>query len=343
MKVSANQVDAFLRQPKAQATTVLVYGPDTGLVQERITALLRIFLPKTADPFALVELTPDRIRTDPALLHDEVAALTFSGNRKVVLLRETGDELAPLCGELLEHWPSDGILLLAAGNLPARSKLRRVYENAHNAAALPCFADEGEGLRRLIGSIMAEHDVRIDHEAEAYLCERLGGDRAVTRSELEKVALYGGPGAQITLADAIACIGDSAAHNQDDLTFAVAAGDYGRLETNLSRLWHENTAAVTIIRAQQRHIHRLLRTRAAMAAGANAEMAMKKLQPPVFWKYRGAFLSQTKQWSIPRLSAALGLLTEAELQAKTTGIPDRAACSRALMATAQLARRRDTP
>ena len=341
MKFSANQVDAFLRRPNAQVTAVLVYGPDTGLVQERIAALLRLYLPRTPDPFALVELTPERLRSDPALLHDELAALTFSGGRKIVLLRDAGDELGPLCGELLQRWPGDGILLLTAGNLAARSTLRRLCESADNAAALPCFADDSEGLRRLVSSVLAEQDVRADHEAQAYLSEHLGADRAVTRAELEKVALYAGPGNQITLDDAIACIGDSAAHNQDDLTYAVAAGDYSQLEINLSRLWHDNTAAVTIIRSLQRHIHRLLSAHAALPSSANAEMAMKGLRPPIFWKYRGAFLAQIKLWSIPRLSAALALLTEAELQAKTTGLPERAACSRALMATAQLARRRD--
>ncbi len=340
MKISANQVETFLRRPNAQTITVLVYGPDTGLVQERIAALLHIFLPETPDPFGLVELTPDRIRADPAQLPDEIAALTFSGNRKIVLIRDSGDELAPLCGELLAQWPGDGLLLLTAGNLAARSKLRRLYETDKGAAALPCYADEGEGLRRLVGSILAEHDIRIDREAEAYLSARLGGDRAVTRAELEKLALYAGPGTEISLDDALACIGDSAALSSDELTYSVTAGDYAGLERDLTRLWHENTAPVAIIRNLQRHIHRLIRVQAAMKSGADAETAVKRLQPPVFWKYRSAFLAQARQWSLPRLSAALALLTEAELQAKTTGLPERAVCSRALLATAQLARRR---
>ncbi len=341
MKIPAKQVEAFLRRPNAQTKAILVYGPDTGLVQERIAAVLRNVLPADPDPFALIELTAERLRSDPAVLSDELAALTFSGNRKIVLLRDAADNLAPLCGELLEQWPGDGLLLISAANLAARSKLRRLCESAPHAAALACYADEGEDLRNLIRAVLAQHDVRADNEALSYLHEHLGGDRGLTRAELDKVSLYAGAGGQITLDDAIACIGDSAAHSQDDLIFAVAAGDYSQLETTLSRLWQENIASVTILRAAQRHIHRLLQTRAAFDSGGNAQAALKMLRPPVFWKYRGAFSAQLKQWSVPRLFAALDLLTEAELQAKTTGIPQRAACSRALIATAQLSRRRD--
>lgn len=319
-----------------------MYGPDTGLVQERIAALLSALLPTPPDPFALTELSSERLRSDPALLRDELAALTFGGSSKIVLLRDAGDDIAPLCGELLEQWPGEGLLLLASANLAARSKLRRICESAPNAAALACYADEGEDLRRLVLSVLAEHDVRADNEALSYLTEHLGGDRALSRAELEKVALYAGPGAQVGIDDAVACIGDSAALSQDDLIYAVAAGEYGKLETNLARLWQENVASVAIIRAAQRHIHRLLRARAAFDNGGDAQSAMKKLQPPVFWKFRGAFSAQIKQWSVPRLATALDLLTEAELQAKTTGVPEHAACSRALMATAQMARRRDT-
>ncbi len=341
MKIAANKVDGFLKHPSPDTKAFLVYGPDTGLVQERIATLLHTVLPPTPDPFALAELSADRLRSDPARLSDELAALTFTGSRKVVLLRDAGDELATLCGELFDQWPGDGLLLVSAGNLAGRSKLRRVFESAAAAAALPCYADEGDSLRRLVESVLAEHRVRADREALSYLTDHLGSDRAVTRAELEKVALYAGPGSEIDVDDAIACIGDSAAHTQDDLVLAVASGDYGGLELNLARLWQENTAAVTIIRSVQRHAHRLLRASAALDSGISAEAAMKKLQPPVFWKHQSTFLAQLRLWSVPRLIAALDLLTAAELQVKTTGMPERAACSRALLATAQLARRRD--
>ena len=53
---------------------------------------------------------------------------------------------------------------------------------------------------------------------------RLGSDRAVSRGEAEKLALYAGRGGQLDLEATMACIGDSASESVNDLIYAAAEG-----------------------------------------------------------------------------------------------------------------------
>ncbi len=72
-----------------------------------------------------------------------------------------------------------------------------------------------------------------------FLAAHLGGDRLLTRSELDKLTLYAGDGGHIELDDARAVIADSAALSLDDVLLAAAEGDAAALDRALARVFQE--------------------------------------------------------------------------------------------------------
>ncbi len=336
----------------------LVFGPDAGLVRERADSLLRAIVDDPADPFRVVSLSAADLAGDPARLLDEAASLSLTGGRRVVRLSEAGDAAAGPLGEILDGAPGEAFIILQSGPLPPRSALRKLFESAKTGAAIACYADEGGDLADFIRGMLAAENLRPSGDALAFLADHLGGDRQLTRREVEKLVLYmgggsgGGPGGApgvdggdrdgvrgIELADAVACVGDSAGLTLDDAVFSAADGDYAKLDRVVDRLYLEGIAPVPILRAAGRHFQRLHLVAARVAGGADAERAMAGLRPPVFFKQKDRFRAQVGWWTGPALSRALALLVEAEMQCKTTGAPDRAVCSRALMALANSAAR----
>ena len=73
--VKATDVDAFVARPDPARRVVLVFGPDAGLVGERVHALLAASVDDINDPFALARLDGEEITADPSRLTDE--ALTM--------------------------------------------------------------------------------------------------------------------------------------------------------------------------------------------------------------------------------------------------------------------------
>jgi DNA polymerase III subunit delta len=51
----------------------------------------------------------------------------------------------------------------------------------------------------------------------------------------------------------------------------------------------------------------------------------------VFWKEEARFRTQLKRWTLPKLSAALERLLEAELRCKSTGQPAELIAQRCLL------------
>jgi DNA polymerase-3 subunit delta len=337
MKLTAPRVEAFLRKPDPALIAVLVYGPDQGLVRERAERLVATIAGDVTDPFRVADVTPDSVKDDPARLRDEAAALPFSGGRRVVRIRDGKDVLTNAVRNLLEMGGGGGLVVVEAGELGPRSTLRQIFETESKAVALACYADEGDTLRRVIEADLAAHGLTIAPEAMEYLASHLGADRGVTRSELEKLALYKGAG-QIEVDDVLAVVGDAGAVSLDAIAYAACGGESGLLDRALATAFAEGVSAISLLRAVARHLQRLLEARAAVAGGGSVEQAMAALRPAVFYRQRAPFRAQMDLWGVARLAEGLRALTIAEIDCKQTGAPQKLLCQRALFRLAELAR-----
>ena len=319
MKIDARSVARFLRTPNKAARAILLYGPDGGLVRERGAELACLVVDDLSDPFRVAEFAGDTLADDPARLADEAAAMSLSGGRRVVRVRPAGNECAAAFAEFLRHPLGDALIVVEAGELDGRSALRKLFEGADNAAAIACYRDEAGNLDRVIAETLAAHKVTATPDAAQWLASRLGGDRQVTRRELEKLALYVGAENTARLEDAQACVGDSAEIDTDDLVHAAAEGDVNALERAFGRLVAEGAAPIQIVRAAQRHFARLHLCAGLIAGGRDESSAMRALRPPVFYKDDARFRRQLKRWPLERARDAMATLLAAEMQAKTGG------------------------
>lgn len=328
MKLAGKQAEAFIRSPDGSVRAVLLYGPDAGLRRERSAALLAAVVPDPHDPFSVSEISAGQLKDDPARLADEAAALTFGGGRRFVRVRDANDKLAAVLKDFLADSPGEAFVVVEADDLPARSALRKLFEADKRAAAMACYHDDARSLEAVVRGFFADAGVGISREAVAFLSSQLGGDRELTRRELEKVLLFKGGGGEITLEDAEACVGDSALLSLDDVALATAGGNLAALERALGRSFKEGNAPVSVLRAVARHLQRV---HAVAGASGSVEEAMRRLRPPVFWKATAAFKAQAEAWRPAGLARAMDKLMEAEAACKRSGAPAELLASRALL------------
>ena len=94
MKITASAGDRFAAAPDKDVAAVLVFGRDRGRARERGVSLLKAWGVDPEDPFGLVELGEDEIKSDPARLADELRAMTLTGGARGVRIRAGGDAIA---------------------------------------------------------------------------------------------------------------------------------------------------------------------------------------------------------------------------------------------------------
>jgi DNA polymerase-3 subunit delta len=333
MRLTNFQISSFLQKPDPSLRVILVYGPDSGLVRERAETLAKKTVPDLADPFRVAVLTGGIVAEHPARLMDEIAAQALGGGRRLVRLQQATDSIFAALAAVLNDMPSgDSLLIIEAGELEKRSKLRALCESESRlVCAIPCYVEEGPARQRIIGEILQALNLRAPRDVLIFLGEILPPDRLAMRGELEKLALYAHGKNAVTMDDVLAVVPDAGAAEIDDLVHAVGSGETRRAEMLLDRLLTEQTSPVAILRAAQRHFLRLQWARGEMGKGMDAGAAIQKLQPPVFWKYKDSMAAQLRRWPETRLEQALNRLYEAEAAIKRTGIPDTALCAQLLV------------
>ena len=329
MKLVPQRIASFLRAPGA-CRVVLLHGEDTGLIRERAGALVRTVTGSLDDPFQVAELA----REDLARLPDEAASLPAIGWRRVVRVRDAGEAaLEPVQMVLKGHAPA--LVVLEAPGLASRSRLRSLIEAAPDAVSITCYPEEGRALENTIRSVLQELGVGIDPDALEWLVAQLGADRASTRAELEKLALYVEVGNRVDLAAAMECVGDVAGLSLDDAVFAATEGDVATTDRALELALGEGTTAVGVIRAALMHLQRLHRARLLADRGMTIGDAVKAVRPPVFFRRARAFAAALEIWSSDALVTGMVELSDAERACKRTDAPDLALCRRAILALAR--------
>ncbi len=340
MKLAGSAAESFIKRPDPAVRAVLLHGPDEGQVRERFNALTRTVCPDISDPFRIADLTPGVLSDDPARLADELAAIAFGGGRRVVRVAQAVDSCAAPILSALMHPVGDALLVVSAGVLTPKSKLRSAFESTDGAAAIACYPAEGRALISLIRQGFADANVRIDGDAVETLAALLADDTASAHAEIEKLRLYlGDEPRALTAEDVRACCGDQSAHTVFELASAVADGRQAEVQSVSDRLFAAGENSIAIVRGISRHFDRLLQARAAIDGGASADAAMKSLRPAVFFKETDSFRRQLGNWPSSALLAAIDRLVEVERQCKSTGIPAPLVTQRGLMEIASLARR----
>jgi len=316
LKLDARRLPAFLRDP-GSARAVLLHGDDEGMVRHRADQLTQAVVGARDDPFRVAWLS----REDHLRLSEEASAIAMMGGRRVIRVRDAGDGLAAAVKAVLDS-PGDSLVVLEAGALPGRSKLRALLEAAPNGAALACYPEDGKALRDAIEGGLQQAGLRLDADALGWLLDHVGADRGATRGEVEKLVLYAGEERTVSLDAVRACVGDQAAVSFDDAVFAATLGDVALADRSIERTLAEGMAPVAMVRGVLGHLARLHLARGHMAAGMAAGDAVRALRPPVFFKRVADFTQSVQAWDAGRLVQAMDDARRVELACKQTGAPD---------------------
>jgi len=318
--VKHQSADSFLAKMDRRITAVLTFGPDAGLVAERAARAAAAMSARETPAGEILRLDDSDLESDPDRLVVELMTMPMFGGTKVIRT-VTGRRInAPALKALLAE-PLQGCLVVEAGNLKKDDALRLAFEKSDRAAAIACYADEGATIDSLIAEVLSGHGLTVTSDAKAALQARLGADRALSRAELEKLALYVGEG-EVTLDHIQAIVGDASELAIERITGAALTGRTADAVVELDRALAAGESPQAIIGALQRQLLRLHRSRAQMDDGRSLEETVRQQRPPLPFPAQRDMERQLRLWSTARLTAALERLGLYAAQSRLTGTRD---------------------
>ncbi len=334
----AHEADALLaRAANGELRGVLVHGNDAGGVAELSARLVRAVAGD--DPLSLVVIDEDTCREDPARLADEAQSLSMFGSRRAVRVRGAAEAFRKAMENALLHPAAETVIIAESGALKPASKLRKLFEKHQELAAVAIYEDDARDIRRIIVETLQGRGLAVSDEALALLGELLGADRAASRAELEKLALYCHGAKRVEADDVRAICGDVSAHAMNDMIDAFFCGDAARGCGLFFSLAGEGVAPAAMLAAASTHVARLRQLALEVEAGQAPAQVVRQARPPVFFRRRGAFTRQLGLWPAAMLAEADESLYAATAQSRANPALDAQIAERCLLSLAVRARR----
>jgi DNA polymerase-3 subunit delta len=339
--IKASEVDRFIARPDPAQPIVLVFGPDAGLVRERVDALVRASVDDPNDPFAFVRIEGEDLSANPARLVEEANTIPLFGGRRAVLVKAGARNISAALEPVLASPSNDCRVIIEAGDLKKTAPLRALCEKAKVSAALPCYEDGERDLARLIDEEMRAANLTIAPDARSALTALIGGDRLASRNEIRKLALYATGGQTVGLADVMAVVSDASEMALDGVIDAAFAGKTGDMDNEFGKARAGGSSPAAIVSAAIRQVANLHKMKLAVDAGDSIEFAMMRGAPPVHFTRKKDVESALRVWSPPRLLRAMAQLADASLDMRRNSTLAEAIAQRTLLSLAVSARRRE--
>ena len=339
MKAVKASLGQALDQPHRSIRLYLFHGADEAgsrALGDRLLAGLG-----KAEKFTIVG---SMLKSDPATLADEAAAMALFGGPRALWIEPAGDEISAAVEAMLAAPGVESPTVAISGVLRKTSTLLKLAEAHPDALAHVSYIPEGREADRMVIDLGRREGLRIAPDVAARIAAGCANNQAIVARELTKYALFTGASAAAPreLTDAIvdqlgAESGDGNALRIGDMALA---GELGELAEALGRLLPGASEAIAIVRALQRRVLQLAPMRARVEAGERVDAVMASAGKALFWKDKDMIHAMLTRWNAERLAHVGERAAALETALMLSGAPGVAALGEELTAIARAARRR---
>ena len=336
--LKARDIEPFLKAPNKPI--ILVYGPNQGLVRERVDQLLAIYKVSRDDSFSYFRMEADRFTGNKTLLVEEAHSLSmFGSDLRVIHVRGSNAQVTAAVNLALANPPEENKIIIEAGDIQGRTGLRGAIEKSKIAAAIPCYADDMRSLGPYVESLLAAQGIKLEPNAKPILLSLMAPDRGIVKSEVERLALacYGQD--TISVHDIEFHLMDSTTANADDISDAILRADMTKLLNSLA-LFLDNGGALPSLTANLQRCFTTLAEILLQAEHKSIENAVDSFKPPIFFKRKDAYKSAGRNWSQASVVKALERIAALEFYSRTRPNLSRADAERACLELIRLGRKR---
>lgn len=339
-EIKSGDVARFLKNLPKSYFAFLICGSDSGLVAERTRHIVRALAGLDNDPFRVVRLDGDALAQDSKLLADEALTIGLFGGDRILWISAGSKSFVPSLELLLSLEPMGCKVIIEAGALKNDSALKRVCLKSQNVAVLECWPDGPREIANLVEEEMSSAGLSISAEARDLLTSLLGGDRLLSRGEIDKIKSYAHGQCMVSESDILAVVTDASSTSFDQAIGAAFDGDrIGVLDvTKKVVVDFDPGALLSLALAHAILLHSL---RLEIEGGRSVEDAIDH-GPRLFGKKKSSIALQLKIWDASALLQQSAKLSEAvRLSRREPKLSDEIAI-RSLLSIAHSAPRQKT-
>lgn len=288
---------------------ILFYGENQGLKEE-----FKKNIKEANKNNEKLNLLQDEIIKNENLLINEISNKSLFNNKKIIFIDQVNEKILNIIEEMAED-VSDEKIVIFAGNLDKKSKLRSYFEKSKSCGIVACYQDNEITIKKIITNKLSDYQ-GLSTQVINFIIQNTGLNRSKVNNEIEKIkSCFLEKKINLEKIDLLLNIKT----NDDFNKLKDEALKGNKIKTNklLADTVFEPESNIYYLNSINQRINKLYEIEKLKQNNSNTETLVSSLKPPIFWKDKPVLIEQTNKWNENKIKKALEKTYTVELQIKT--------------------------
>ena len=301
----------FLKKTKLTDSIYLLYGDNEGY-QNEIQSKILGFKNKAK----ILKYDEKEFFENYNTILSELYNKSFFESEKIILINRVTDKISQFIYEILEKELESTTIILKAGILEKKSKLRSIFEKNKSLICIPFYADDQRTLVTLASNFFKESNISVSFELINTLVERCNGNRGYLENELKKIKLYSEGKKVIVLKDIFILTNLTENINVSELVDNCLSKNQKKIIKIINENNYNNEDCILITRTFLSKLKRLKILRADFDKNHDLEGTIANHKPPIFWKDKPMVTQQIRKRGLKEINNLIIKMSNLELLIK---------------------------
>ena len=299
------------KEIKKNINFYLLYGPNSGLIEETINNTLKPNFSKN-----LYYYDENEILSNENEFKEGILNKSFFDKDKLIIINRATDKILNIIKEIIDKKIENLKIIIKSEILEKKSKLRNFFEKNNNTIVVPFYEDNYQSLLFLAQNFFKEKKIKISSQNINFIIERSKGKRINLKNELEKIAIYNLKKQSINLEEILKLTNLAENYNISDLIDQCLAGNKKKTVQILNENNPSSEENILIIKNFLYKLKRLKKLKENLKVNKNTEIILSSYKPTIFWKDKEIIKQQLNIWTLKKIKAQIKEINELENQIK---------------------------
>ena len=250
-------------------------------------------------------------------ISSEILTKSLFDEEKLLIVSRVGEKIFKYIEELLNRNINNIKIILKAGLLEKRSKLRNLFEKNKKLLIIPFYEDDERTLTSQVYEYLKKNSIKLSRETINLLVERSSGNRENLKIELNKIFYYSQSNKEISFETVkkLSNLAENYGVNE------LADNYLSKNKKNVIKILNENNYSdddcILILRTILNKSKRLLNILENYRKNENLDDVISKTRPPIFWKDKAIVKKQANTWELRDLKSKMYQINEVETLVKS--------------------------
>ena len=299
-----------LSKIKDETIFYLLYGKNDGLKSECIDEIIDKSIGK------VYNYDEKQIKDEIETFYENILSGSLFEDSKIIIINRATDKIYEIIQDLIDRNIHNIKIIINAGLLETRSKIRSLFEKQKDLICIPTYQDNNDTLSKLATIFFRDEKISISQQNINLIIEKCNGDRGFLRNELDKIKNYTRGKKKLSSKEILKLINLSKNFEFSELIDNCLAKNKNKIINILNQNNFNTEDCIIILRTFLSKAKRILKLAIQFEKNKDINKTINSAKPPIFWKEKNIVKIQLNKWKPEKIRKLINGINNIELETK---------------------------